>query len=103
MSGRWRVILSLVLDDGTDTVDIKVFDDVAEKLIGLDALEAKMKMEELSDQNAATQKLVMKEFMVKGRVIEDTYGDEPKKVINVNEISMIDLSKKSDEFLSSFD
>jgi hypothetical protein len=41
--------------------------------------------------------------MVKGRVIEDTYGDEPKKVINVNEISMIDLSKKSDEFLSSFD
>jgi len=103
MSGRWRLILSLVLDDGTDTVDIKIFDDVAERLIGLDALEAKMKMEELSDQNAATQKLVMKEFMVKGRVIEDTYGDEPKKVINVNEISMVDLSKKSDEFLSSFD
>ena len=97
---RLIMILTMEIDDRTDTVKIKLFDEVAEKFLEMSADEAQDMIKRLSDDKAPIkkQKLEMMDVVVKGKVTHDNYSDELQ--INVNEIAPVDITKETDEFLN---
>ena len=96
-----KLIITLVLDDTTDTCSIKFFTEAAEKLLNMSAADAKEQIERLTDPLAPVAHLEMTEKWIEGRVGKDDVKEQ--LFITANKFGSIDYDKESNSILNKFD
>ena len=82
---EFRQILNLLIDDGTGSIRTTFIGDNADKIIGLDAADVKISLEEDLDNNflkELSQQIVGRDFIIKGRVKFSDYTNKYELVVN---------------------
>jgi replication factor A1 len=105
VKSKMRMIITLVLDDSTETISAKFFADNAEKLLGMSGEEAFEMKEKLGEDSAPVKQqknnIIMKEISIIGRTKLNEKDD--KLELTVNQFNMIDYQNKTDEIFDRFE
>lgn len=100
-----RMVISLTLDDGKDTVSVKFFADNAEKLLQMKAEDAFEMIQRLDEPtapiNQQKDKIELKKIWVKGKVKKDEVNS--KLEISANKFGFVDPSQKTEDILNKYD
>ncbi|MHA2402318.1 MAG: OB-fold nucleic acid binding domain-containing protein [Candidatus Kariarchaeaceae archaeon] len=98
-----KMILTIVIDDTDTTCTVKLFDQLAEKTLGMNATDARDMIERLSDENAPINKsnIIMSEVWIKGKVVRDEVKETLQ--INAHKIDPVEIVKETDAILDKFE
>lgn len=100
----WRYVLSCSVTDSTGHMWVTLFNDQAEKLLGIDATELVKKKEQKSEvANQIMNNTLFKEFSLRVKAKQETYNDELKTRYLAAGINELDYASESQFLIKKLD
>ena len=98
-----RVIIKIVLDDGSETINTNFFGDKAVELIGLDAKE----ISEIVDSNEVSdnisKELMGRDLIVKGRAVFNDYNNINRYELNVIDFKDLNVDEELEKIIEEIE